>query len=992
MLFLTRIVILIACCAVVPCASLRAETIGFCDEYFRDQWNLRLDMGSASTSILRDIPALQLGEVASISYSGGKTNFVSSGPSPRVGFLQVTVQGSLSVGSRYGNLHPIDPTKYRYFTVRMYSDQDGTAQIRWFHDIYTWAITNFSVNKGWHTYTVDLGAATLAQSYGTSPQWLASQVTGLELIPINKTGVNISLDWVQLNAIGCTPYSKTYTTGDSTTYKKLIVDDDNDYSTGVVAESSPIAQASPSLSIAAHLLTPSSYYVYGIQSGDWATLIRSNPYDMSASDVDKDVDLDLPISDITNYSFSGGSFVGTSTGSGSSDSNFYLKIPSGTYINSAIYKYITLGINYTSVPGGTVSGQIHFFDSADRIATYGFTTGAGVRNIQVNLDSVTKPSGWNGSLKRVRIDPADQVGVSFAVDYVEISQSGVVTSLSSPSKTAIGSLVVDDVAVGVLQPDIKGGRDYAQTVVGDPWNMNGLTDFKRVSNISTAYMYPFGRLFDQLGAAIDGDLFLANNAPGNGDANYYSLFQSTSMNSSDFVNICFRAWNATEAGGYNSVARIIWQDPEALALGQDPSRNGDDIIMTRGISTYCIDMRSDEGSQIEPPLPPGSPNPWTKIGERGYGINFFRIDLNENEEAAFHSGFDYIHVRADHESNTQYAIVVDALRSQNVSIYSNTSKSTSGGTLLTTLTAGRTSNVYKWDTTNVAEGTYYIYAEVTKSGNTLRTLAPGRLKISHSISQDSTPPILECERPETSSLFDSSIELAGYALDETRLATLEVFTSSGGGPYQYLTTITPDKFHKAARDLYPNYAEANNPGFQVFQDTSSLPLGATNVKLVATDTAGNETQCIRSVTKSSGANVDPLVYPTPDNVAIEYAETQPTDPPSLAASVSKKGVMTFQFGGATQCSSGTVYGAVSTVKLAGKATNIGRISSTATSKNVPPLSVKKPTKLYFKVKCVNDARTSSTITVDLKGVKTPKVRKQPLAGVLSAVKKAYKKK
>jgi len=146
--------------------------------------------------------------------------------------------------------------------------------------------------------------------------------------------------------------------------------------------------------------------------------------------------------------------------------------------------------------------------------------------------------------------------------------------------------------------------------------------------------------------------------------------------------------------------------------------------------------------------------------------------MSESIEAGHFSVIDALTIRADHEANTAYSIVVAAPLTDAVALYYNTTKTASGGILITTLAAGRNSNVYIWDTTAIANGTYYVYGVVSRLSDSLARVAPGRLIINHALAQETTAPILECERPGASSTFDTYLEVAGYAFDETRLASL----------------------------------------------------------------------------------------------------------------------------------------------------------------------------------------------------------------------------
>jgi hypothetical protein len=978
-----------------------AETIGYCDDYFRTNWNQRLSMTDRDSGVLQDIPALQLGTTGTLSYGSGVLSFTSTGSSPRFALLTPAVEGSLPVGTRYGDRQPIDTSLYRYLVVRMYSSEDATAQIRWTHTISRYALSTFIVKKGWHTYTIDLPNAAIASSVGADPAWNAGTVIGLDLIPVNKTNTTVQVDFIQLSATGCGTYDTTFTTGDATTRKIVVADTDSNYMNGTVARTS--SSTGSNFSINKHELFPGTYSLYGVQSADWGVLERGNAYDMDSSEVDKDVDLDLPIAFISNYGFTGSAFVGTTTGSGdTSDASFYLKMPTGGTFDSSVYRYVTVGLTFTTVPVSPIFGQVHFFDSNNNIATYGFSANAGTAIKQIDVNALTKPSGWTGLIRTIRVDPSDNVGTSFALNFVSINQTGYVTEDQTATAVPLSTLEVADLQLGMVRPDKAGGRDYAQTVLNNSWNMNSASEFVNVFNATSALIYPHGSLTDEEGNAVIGDLFIAQNVPANGDANYYSILQNGLIDTNEYVNICFRAWNDTEAEGYNSVARILWQDPRLLAIGQNPSRNGDDIVMRRGVGTYCFDFRTFVDSQIEPPISISDPNPWTSIGASGNFVNFFRIDLNENEENSFYSAFDYITLRADHESHTQYAIVVDAPMTQAVSLYYNTTQATTGGTLITTLTTSRDTNVHKWDTSALAAGTYYVYATSTANGNTISRLAEGRVKVSHSITQDTTAPVLVCERPSQGDSFSTSLDFAGYALDETRIATVEAqYSSDSGSTYTYLTTLPTDRYHVDAQAAYPTYAESNNPGFYKTVSTASLSNGSYVFRIVATDTAGNQTSCTKTLTRSPGGTPTAITYPTPSAATVSVpigvlptptpTPTPATGNPGLAVKITSKtkDQLTFTFTAASSCTSGTVYAQTTTALLSSKPTVLGTISSTAKATKLPKVTDKKPGKVYFKVTCA-DARSSSVVSIDLKKLGSSKSKKTTAKKIVAAIKKAYK--
>ncbi len=686
-----------------------------CPEYFMENWGYYLDMNSAATGALQDIPPLQVANTTTHTYSGGVLSATTNGIPGLFSFLQYTVIGSIPVGTRYGESHPVDSSRFTRLVFRLYASESTVAQIRWFQRYDRWAITTLNISAGWNTYDVDLASAAVASSYGANVGWTQGNPIGLEIFPANENNVEVRFDWLMLTTASCA---------------------------------------------------------------------------------------DLSIDE---------------------------------------------GLEFT-----------------------------------------------------------------------------------------------------VSQPDKKGGRDFGQTVEGNSWNMDDAEDIGPNYSVASATIYPFNTLTDPLSASYSGDFMSAVNAPSNGDAHYFSVWGTTGIDPSQFVNVCFKGWNDIEdVSFYSSVARVIWRDPR-VSNDDAAGRNGDDIVMNRGNKEYCLDMR--EEIELEPALEAGAPNPWTSIGDAGYTVNYFRVDMNENSEgaaSAYTSVIDYITVRTDHESNTQYAIVVSAPLTERVTLYYNTSRTSTGGTMIGTLSPNRSTNVFKWDTSAVAEGLYYIYAVLDHDSSTISRVADGRIKISHSRAQDSTAPILVCERPADGYLFDTTMELAGYALDETRLAAVEVFVDD-----VYFTKISPNLYHKAAHDAYPTYAEANAPGFQIFPSATALAYGAHTVRIVATDTAGNESSCTAQVTRQNGASTPALTYPTPNGTPLELRVGNPPAP--LLKVTSPRGVMNFIITGTAPCTDVTLQGS----ELEDFSAPLSLVTKRAKSriklavKKVPNLAVPAAgASLYFRAVC-----------------------------------------
>ncbi len=591
----------------------------------------------------------------------------------------------------------------------------------------------------------------------------------------------------------------------------------------------------------------------------------------------------------------------------------------------------------------------------------------------------TEP-GWTGNVRLLRVDPAlSTSGVQFSLDFIAIRKQGFVSSLSTPQiYQADGNLTVNSLDLELLQPDEKGGTDYAESELNNAWNMDSVSDLTAIYNVDTAILYPYNSLIDEAGISHTGNFFYFKNITGNGDPHYPLLEWEHGIDTTKYLNICFRAWNGNEASNYNSVARIIWHDP------QSSFKEGDDIIMFKGAATYCVDMR--ENIQLEPALPEGSPNPWTSISENGDVVNYLRVDLNENEEEGYYSVLDWVTVRTDHQTDTTYAIPVKADTSLEVSLYYTTSKSTSGGTLIGTLAAGRSSNVYLWDTTNIPEGRYYIYATVSNNGNSHSYLANGRIEVNHTTyTQDTTAPILNCDRPYDNYTFDNNLEIAGYALDlESRIAALEIYADNS-----YLATITPSSFSYQAWQNYPNKAETEEAKFFEILDGSKLSYGSHTLTIKAFDTAGNSTTCSFSVVREQGTETDTLTDPTPNGSPVNVDTSTETPTPAnltLSLSVIKKKELQFTISGGSSCSTLDLYAASDenfSLNLTKIFSTNGSDTITLTAKKVPKFNKKKRKKkkdskdgkIYFKVLCNDNSSEGESSAISYNFVKLKNKKK-----------------
>lgn len=956
-----------------------------CEDYFLYEWGTSLTMDGPESGALVDIPQTQQLGVSGYSYSGGSLSMTTTTSAGIVTLLSYTPvdpvhgnKGALPIGTRYGEAQPINSSKYRYFNVRMYSPQDAEAQISWREGVTRTAFTTFHVSTGWHTYTIDLASAPVAgHSVGTNLNWLDDDWEGLEFYPVNVSGVTVLIDSIQLlSATACGTYEAEFSSSSGDQYITLVLDTDTDPSNGFV-EKKTISHSSGSgtVSFDSGQVGPGNYEIYGFHSNDWSTIEHLNPWDFADSG---DI-LPQYSQQITGLTIASGRVQGTISGTSP-----YLELNlRDEAVDADTFDLISLSAYYSS--GGTA--LIFFYDGPSGTPPLGsesFSVSSGWSQYVIDLSS---NASWQGQITRIRIVPLNYgtSGTNFQYDFVALRSSGAVTSLAMPTlANASASLEVNALSWSFVQPDERGGKEFGQHVVGNPWNMSEIDDIRVATNVLSAEILPHNEIVDAAGNAQSGDFFRAYNITGNGDPQYPVLYFDTErcIDTTRYVNMCYRGWNSTESNGFNSVARFIWHDARN---SQIEYFDGDDIIMNRVTREYCLDLRNIRHTETEPPQASGSPNRWTEISQNGSCVDFIRVDMTESTEAGHHSVIDYIHLRTDHEADTAFAIVVDAPLSQAVAFYYTSTPATSGGALIGQLAAGRETNLLLWNTSAVPDGTYYIYGSAVRAGNNLRYKAPGRVVVNHSLTADSTPPLLECERPTANQSFGPVLEIAGYALDETRLATLELLVDD-----EFVKRVTPSLFHLAARTAYPHYAEANNSGFHETLDISSLSTGSHVVKLVATDTAGNSSSCERTISVSPTGSYSPISYPVADADPVSY----PLDglpSPTISAKVEKKTNVVLRLKDVGVCSSVQIVGAtkldfsdaVTLMTLEPLA-----MDEVVSAKKLPGPKTGVKGTLRFRLLCATEDRGFAALNVrKIKGKKT----KKSAAALLKTIAKKIKR-
>lgn len=671
---------------------------------------------------------------------------------------------------------------------------------------------------------------------------------------------------------------------------------------------------------------------------EYFTSVWGNPLDMNSSD---DILTAFPPSDrsqVTDYSFSGGVFSLRTTGNDpwfkileksipGSIADETTKYGDARPVDTSAFKQLRIRMNVSTPsalqviwekPNGTLG-------SSDLVPT-----SPGFQTYTVNLDV----SNWSaGAVQSLRIDPTTVSGEQVQIDFIHLVAAGC----DSPELRV----------VTFRQPDREGGEDFFSSVRGNPANFNSASDIAASSGNSPGQIFPSNSYQDSSGASRQNDYFEAINPAGNGDPSIHLLFPGKGVraDASRYKIACWTLDILRPVTEFHSVVRLLW-NVDGTNFGSD-----DFVTKFNGEARYCSRL---DTIQLEPPLGSGKPHPWRNNSD-GQGIDFFRFDAHEEVTPTRYRLGD-IRLAADHEADKTFAVVVEGERGSEVEL--QYSEGQGSFVPLTTLPSNRNTDIYLWNTAPLAAGVYRVRAKV---GLTVFE-APGRIVVDHSgRAGDSTPPVLQVDVPTNGHTFDSSLQIAGYALDNRRVAAVEVRIDG-----TLLNTINPSLFDARARDNNPSLPYGSDAGFSTFFDTAGVTPGAHTVTVTVYDTAGNTTLHTAAVTKSLGAAPAGFVAPFNEGAPVTVPNGINNDVPggTPGGDTPKRPRLTVRLSGASLTFSAAANGSCPTLRLLASTTNAGLTSSPTVLATSSSIAVKgkatglsklrpqrKSTRLFFGADC-----------------------------------------
>lgn len=266
--------------------------------------------------------------------------------------------------------------------------------------------------------------------------------------------------------------------------------------------------------------------------------------------------------------------------------------------------------------------------------------------------------------------------------------------------------------VRVHNPDAVGGPDFAATVLGNAWDMDGMRDIAQFFNVTGAHITSDG-VTNALQAT----------GTSNGDPIVVLLNGAAAIDTSRYRNLTFALtldtpFGLNGAAGEGSVARVIWGRPNGVTVSQD-------ILVWPGRNVYNVDLAplATNNGGLETECVPGCQQlPWTDGP-----IPHFRIDPHEStRNVTFRLGS--VLLTAHDEVATGGAFAIQYSFSDpdggggpyHARIYLDSDREASTKALIETITSGVTPNTvlhyaFHPASKGVPPGDYFVLVEISEA-------------------------------------------------------------------------------------------------------------------------------------------------------------------------------------------------------------------------------------------------------------------------------------
>lgn len=376
-------------------------------------------------------------------------------------------------------------------------------------------------------------------------------------------------------------------------------------------------------------------------------------------------------------------------------------------------------------------------DQASLYKTIRWSGNSGAVDIYLDDD---KNEG-NGTLGRVA---ASVSGTSYSLFVGALEPGvtyyvGVKNSSGGSLQYSGGYYKVNEIpTLSFTSPSEEGGDDFATVELGNSWNMSTLSDIDGYANLSGAPTIATISAVDRAGQSLGTEKVLQGTSKsGNSDPLLYMLWfdggrgATTPIDADKYRILVLKMGlpgNWDLVGG--SVARIYWHVKGEFNGSVEKMHQSADVIIRHKSGTTVIDRVIADMKSL--PLEQSqSTTGWTGL------VDGFRLDPHEfSTNKKFY--IDHVKLAAFERANESYTFRWnytdnDSSGKHTLSLYRDTNNSGFNGTLIAS-GIDTTAGSYTWDTSRLAEGTYYIYATFSDGTNSNRTYARWPIVVSHTVS------------------------------------------------------------------------------------------------------------------------------------------------------------------------------------------------------------------------------------------------------------------
>jgi hypothetical protein len=378
---------------------------------------------------------------------------------------------------------------------------------------------------------------------------------------------------------------------------------------------------------------------------------------------------------------------------------------------------------------------VEYNSSQERTIQWSGNTGS----VDIYLDNNNSPGDGNLGLLAEDFSGSSYTflagGLAPGTYYVAVAPTGTRSFSYSSGYYCVSSTPV----LRLTKPSEEGSdKDFATVCFSDPWDMNNPEDVEHTVNVkndqftSINYEDLAGKSF--LSQSVYYGQSVSSSLVGDPSVFFLHFLHrggSCPIDTSRYHNLVFKMGIEGEKSVNNgSIARVMWRrNDETL------ENVSQDIVIRHLADRWVMNKIAFDLKHI--PLEEGSGSPslsgWT--GE----VDSFRIDPHEfSSSRAFF--FDEVRITSDWTADSSFEIEwelnnLDGFAS--VSLYYDTDQAGFDGTLIVSdVISSNGTDSYVWDTSEVPEGTYWIYAFVDDGLNQNRSYSTGPVIIDHNLTPE----------------------------------------------------------------------------------------------------------------------------------------------------------------------------------------------------------------------------------------------------------------